>query len=104
MLQRLFELKMRQNELASHLDVADNTVNQWVNYKREPRVSKLVDMSNFLYCSTDFLVGKSPITESAVALSEDIKQIIELCSALPEDIRKHEIKRLQRLVENYRKT
>ena len=55
-LQRLYKLNMKQNELAKKLGIAESTLNQWISYKREARVSDLVNISNALNVITQKLL------------------------------------------------
>lgn len=48
---------MSQEKLANQLSVKQNTVSQWENGRRNPRVPMLVKIAEILGCSVNDLVG-----------------------------------------------
>lgn len=51
------ERKLNQKQLGSILGVAQNTICNWENGKRDPDYESLKKMALFFNCSTDYLLG-----------------------------------------------
>ena len=50
--------KMNQKELGSIVGVAQNTICNWENEKREPDYDSLIKMADYFGVSVDFLLGR----------------------------------------------
>lgn len=61
--QRLIDLDMQQKDIIDALGVPKSTVSEWVkkNEKRTPNTEYLIELSECLKCSVDYLVGKTGV-------------------------------------------
>ncbi|UYM14242.1 helix-turn-helix domain-containing protein [Endozoicomonas euniceicola] len=85
----------RSKRLALEINVNKSTVSRWLNGETEPRnLAELVSIAEALDVTTDELLGHH----------NELTPHLELIRKLPKDLRDQELKRLQKLVENYRKT
>lgn len=50
-------LGLSRAQLAESIDVCEKTMNNWMNGRTDPPVSKLIKMANFFNCTTDYLLG-----------------------------------------------
>lgn len=57
------------NELSKALDISRHTVLKYESAERSPNLEMLVEISEILQCSTDYLLGKSNIESPEVLLS-----------------------------------
>lgn len=57
--------KLSQDELASILDCHKNTISAWENDRDPPDRFFLVSLANCFGCSTDYLLGLSPVPNRA---------------------------------------
>lgn len=81
-------------DLAEEVGVSQATVSRWLSGEQEPKnLTELVNLAERLGITTDELLG----------YRSEISPFLELIRKLPEDLREQEFKRLQKLVENYRK-
>lgn len=60
------ERKLSQKELGAIIGVAQNTICNWENGKREPDYDSLKKMAFFFNCSTDYLLGRVPLGRTFV--------------------------------------
>jgi len=63
--------KISQKELGELLGVAQNTVCNWENGRREPEYEMLLKLANFFGVSTDYLLGNSDSESSPCDISSD---------------------------------
>ncbi|WP_163370919.1 helix-turn-helix domain-containing protein [Endozoicomonas acroporae] len=86
----------QDRRVAEEVDVSRSTVSRWLSGKQEPKnLKKLVAVADALQVTTDELLGRA---------DPEISLFVELVQQLPEDLRRDELERLQRLVEDYQKT
>ena len=82
-------------DLAEEVGVEKSTVSRWLSGEREPKnLTELVNLADRLGVTTDELLGHH----------DELTPHLELIRKLPKDLRDQELKRLQKLVEDYRKT
>lgn len=60
------ERKLSQKELGAIIGVAQNTICNWENGKRDPDYDSLKKMAFFFNCSTDYLLGRAPLGRTFV--------------------------------------
>ena len=60
------ERKLSQKELGAIIGVAQNTICNWENGKREPDYDSLKKMAFFFNCSTDYLLGQTSFGKTFV--------------------------------------
>lgn len=60
------ERKLSQKELGAIIGVAQNTICNWENGKREPDYDSLKKMAFFFNCSTDYLLGQTAFGKTFV--------------------------------------
>ena len=69
------EAKMSQKEFAQIFGIAQNTLSQYENEKRDPDTSLLIQISDYFHVTVDYLLGnsdsKSPVNNSPT--DDDIK-------------------------------
>ena len=70
-------------------------VSRWLSGEREPKnLQELVNIADVLDVTTDELLGHHT----------EVSPFLELIRKLPKDLREQELKRLQKLVEDYQRT
>lgn len=60
------ERNLSQKELGAIIGVAQNTICNWENEKREPDYNSLKKMAFFFNCSTDYLLGRAELGRTFV--------------------------------------
>lgn len=60
----------KQKELASYLNVTDNTISYFCCGKRMPSVEQIIKIAEFFEVSTDYLFGKSNVKSKDVTFKE----------------------------------
>lgn len=60
------ERKLSQKELGAVIGVAQNTICNWENGKRDPDYDSLKKMAFFFNCSTDYLLGRAALGRTFV--------------------------------------
>ena len=57
----LAERNVKQKELAKHLGIQDNTVSYWCKGERTPNTEQIINISELLNVSADYLLGLSSV-------------------------------------------
>lgn len=57
----LAERNVKQKELAKHLGIQDNTVSYWCKGERTPNTEQIINISELLNVSADYLLGLSEV-------------------------------------------
>lgn len=88
------ERNLKQKELGAIIGVAQNTVCNWENGKREPDHESLKELAAFFGCSIDYLLrrtdkreGKQPTPVTEDGLSEEQLEVIRRYEAAPPALR-----------------
>ena len=109
MIQRLKEIRMEKNlsqkEIASYLQVSQQTYSDYEKGRTNPDISTLILMANILETSTDYLLGREDdlgniVTQNETAtpqLSESEQKLLENFRALPPDLKRRAESYLQNL-------
>lgn len=58
------ERKISQQKFASDIGVAQNTVSNWEAGNRDPGTDMIVKIADYFGCTTDYLLGRSPLPQS----------------------------------------
>lgn len=61
--------KMSRAEFGKHFGLAENTIANYERGEREPNISLLIQFSEFLGVTTDYMLGKVNLVDSAKFLS-----------------------------------
>ncbi|CAK7069518.1 helix-turn-helix transcriptional regulator [Tissierella sp.] len=78
-LRRLREEKgLSQKDLADYLKISRQAYNHYESGKREPSYETLKSLSNYFEVSTDYLLGRTDIRNSADRISEALEDDEEL--------------------------
>jgi len=89
---RLTELrkakKISQKEFSLIINVAQNTVSQWENGKRDPDTETLRKIADYFNVTTDYLLGVSETKiKSSNEISEEDLKLLRQIKKLPADKR-----------------
>ena len=84
--------KLNQKALGTILGVAQNTICNWENEKREPDNMSLKKMASLFDCSIDYLLGRTdqyekPTPTDGDGLSEEQLEIVRLFKLAPPALR-----------------
>lgn len=98
-MKRLKELRktnnVSQQEFATHMNVAQNTVSRWENGERLMDAETLLKAAEYFNVSTDYLLGRSDLKEESLlnkketintdGLSDNKKALLTFAETVPED-------------------
>lgn len=98
-MKRLKELRktnnVSQQEFATYMNVAQNTVSRWENGERLMDAETLLKAAEYFNVSTDYLLGRSELKEESPlnkkepintdGLSDNKKALISFAETVPED-------------------
>ena len=76
-----------QKQIASDLNIRQNTFSQYENGHREPDIMTLSRIADYLNTSIDDIVGKNKIPAAYDELSEKEKEVLNLFRGLSEEER-----------------
>ena len=89
---RLTDLRKRnglsQKELSLIINVAQNTISQWEQGKRDPDTATLKKLADYFKVSTDYLLGREEDIKNSYDISQEDIDLLERMKKLPEDKRK----------------
>lgn len=86
----------QDRRVAEEVGVSRSTVSRWLSGKQEPKnLKKLTAVADALQVTTDELLGRA---------APEISLFVQLVQQLPPDLRQEELARLQRLVEDVKRT
>lgn len=84
------EHKLNQKELGVIIGVAQNTICNWENGKREPDFLSLEKMASYFHCSVDYLLGRTeqkeqPTSENGDGLSARQREAVQFIKGLSDE-------------------
>lgn len=96
--------KIKKNPLCKKLDINTNSFVNWENRGTLPSAEVIIKLANYFDVSSDYLLGLDDVPNRSTPLPDDIQELIDLYSSLPER-KQGEVKGfIKALIEPSRKT
>lgn len=93
-------LGLTQKELSEKLNISFQTVSKYELGVNIPDAEMLIKLSDTLYCTLDYLVGKTANPDSNTYIHDDIK--IGISKNYPYDLTPEQVEKLVALLKDYR--
>jgi transcriptional regulator with XRE-family HTH domain len=98
---------LSQSELAENLGIAQNTLSQYENGKREPDIATLNIIANYFGVTTDYLIGRNIIEDEE--LTEYLQELksrpeMKMLFKLSKNATKEDIEKTVKIIEALKKS